>query len=37
MFGSPIVPKKEKNALKNDFIIYGFTMKNAKNKNKNQV
>ena len=24
--------KKEKNTLKNDFIIYGFTMKNAKKK-----
>ena len=29
--------KKEKNTLKNDFIIYGFTMKNAKKKIKNQV
>ena len=37
MFGSRIVPEKEKNALKNDVIICSFTMKNAKNKNKNKV
>ena len=37
MFGSRIVPEKEKNALKNDYIICGFTMRNAKNKSKNQV